>query len=112
MARMVRSRRPPLATLARRWSVVAVALIVGYLYYHPLRTYFSTRHDLHATRAEVDQLRAEKHELARSLTVAASTDALARAARQLGYVRPGERLFIVKGIAAWKRAHSVIGGGK
>ena len=42
----IRSRRPPLVTLLRRWSVVAVVLIVGYLYYHPLRTYLATRHEL------------------------------------------------------------------
>ncbi len=28
-----------------------------------------------------------------------------REARRLGYVKPGERLFIVKGINAWRRAH-------
>ena len=28
----------------------------------------------------------------------------------LGYVRPGEHLFIVKGIEAWEKAHSRIGG--
>jgi hypothetical protein len=28
-----------------------------------------------------------------------------REARRLGYVKPGERLFIVKGIGAWRRHH-------
>jgi hypothetical protein len=28
-----------------------------------------------------------------------------REARRLGLVKPGERLFIVKGIAAWRKNH-------
>jgi cell division protein FtsB len=103
-----RSRRPPPATLARRWSVVIGVAIVAYLYYHPLRAYFATRHDRAAVRSEVAQLTAQKRELRRRLGVATSTDALAREARELGYVRPGEHLFIVKGIPAWERAHSTL----
>ena len=34
-------------------------------------------------------------------------EALAREARRLGYVKPGERLFIVKGIDAWRRAQAL-----
>ena len=105
------SRRPPPTTLLRRWSVVAVALIVGYFYFHPIRTYFATKHDLGATRTEVRRLRSEKDELTRRLAAASSTEALARAARELGYVRPGEHLFIVKGIEAWQRRHTLRGGG-
>ena len=104
------SRRPPPTTLLRRWSAVAVALVVGYFYYHPIRTYFATKHELGATRAEVRQLRSEKDELTRRLAAASSTQALARAARELGYVRPGEHLFIVKGIEAWTRRHTLRAG--
>ena len=34
-------------------------------------------------------------------------------ARRLGYVHPGERLFIVKGVSAWvhSKARATIGGG-
>ena len=103
-----RSRRPPPATLVRRWSVVFGFLIVAYLYYHPLRAYLAARHESAAVRNEVLQLSAQRRELQRRLSVATSTDALAREARELGYVRPGERLFIVKGIAAWERAHSTL----
>ena len=102
-----RSRRPPPSTLVRRWSVFAVVLIVGYFYVHPITAYFSTRHELGATRGEVQRLRAEKNALARRLAIASSPEALAHAARELGYVRPGEHLFIVKGIEAWKRAHTL-----
>jgi hypothetical protein len=30
----------------------------------------------------------------------------------LGFVKPGEHLFIVKGIEAWKKAHTIDGDGK
>jgi cell division protein FtsB len=107
------SRRPPLATLARRWSVVLVVAIVGYFYYHPLTSYLAARHQLGARRAEVTQLATEKRELTRRLEASRSLDALAREARQLGYVRPGERLYIVKGIADWRRrAATIAHGGK
>jgi len=99
-----RSRRPPAATLARRWSVVAGVVIVAYLYYHPLRTYFSTRNELSSQRAQVAQLSTQRQQLERRLAATTSLGALARQARELGYVRPGEHLYIVKGIEAW-RAH-------
>ena len=43
-----------------------------------------------------------------------SSDALAREARRLGFIRPGEHLFIVKGIQAWKKPHTttIDGDGK
>ena len=107
------SRRPPVSTLARRWAAVAAVVIVGYLYYHPLRTYLATRHELGSRRAEVGQLAAQKRELERRLGASASLGALAREARQLGYVRPGEHLFIVKGIPAWRKHLATIAhGGK
>ncbi|HXY85315.1 MAG TPA: septum formation initiator family protein [Gaiellaceae bacterium] len=96
-----RTRRPPATTLLRRWGVVAVVAIVAYLYYHPLRTYLSTRGELARSKTEVAQLTASKRDLQQRLAIASSPDALAREARQLGYVRPGEHLYIVKGIQAW-----------
>jgi len=105
------SRRPPVSTLARRWSAVGAVVIVAYLYYHPLRTYLATRHELSSRRAEVAQLAAHKSELERRLGASASLGTLAREARQLGYVRPGEHLFIVKGIPAWRQHLATIAHG-
>jgi cell division protein FtsB len=96
----------------RRWSVVAVVVVVGYFYYHPIRAYFSTKAELGSTRSEVRRLQEQKNELAQQLSAASSTQELAHAARELGYVRPGEQLFIVKGIEAWKQAHTIRAGGK
>ena len=108
-----RSRRPPATTLARRWLAVVLIALIGYAYYHPLRSWISTRQELSSRRAEVEQLAAQKRELQQRVQASASLDSLARQARQLGYIRPGEHLFIVKGIKAWEKARSrIVGGGK
>ena len=65
----------------------------------------------HALRARPAKRRglassAEHDALARRLTSSTQPEALARRARQLGLVRPGERLFIVKGIDAWRARES------
>jgi hypothetical protein len=105
------SRRPPAATLIKRWLVLALIAMIGYAYYHPLRSWFQTRGELNSRSAEVAQLATLKRELQQRLHASTSLDSLAREARQLGYIRPGEHLFIVKGIKAWEKAHSKIAGG-
>jgi cell division protein FtsB len=104
------SRRPPITTLAKRWLAVVAIVLIGYAYYHPLRSWVETRVELSSRRAEVDRLAAEKRALLARVQASASVDALAREARRLGFVRSGEHLFIVKGIAAWKKAHTTIDG--
>jgi cell division protein FtsB len=106
-----RSRRPPAATLARRWFAVLLIGMIGYAYYHPLRSWFGTRSELHSRAGEVAQLTAQKRELQQRVQASETLDSVAREARQLGYVRPGEHLFIVKGIKAWQKLHSRIDGG-
>ncbi|MBA3734691.1 MAG: septum formation initiator family protein [Actinobacteria bacterium] len=104
------SRRPPTAALVRRWLAVGLVALIGFAYYHPLRTWLETRHELSTRRTEVAQLSAAKRELQRRLNSSTSADALAREARRLGYILPGEHLFIVKGIQAWRRNHITIDG--
>ena len=82
---------------------VVVLTVMAFLYYRPLASYLETRSELGARRAQVVALRAEKARLERRLARTTSDAALAREARRIGYVKPGERLFIVKGIAAWQR---------
>ena len=110
MARRRATRRPPLATLARRWFAVLLVMLIGYAYYHPLRSWMETRHELASRKAEVSQLAAQKRALLQQVQASATSESLAREARRLGYIRPGEHLFIVKGIQAWKNAHSSIDG--
>ena len=85
---------------------VVVLTVMAFLYYRPLSSYLQTRDELGARRAQVVTLRAEKVRLERRLARTTSDAALAREARRIGYVKPGERLFIVKGIGAWQRSAS------
>ena len=94
----------------RRWLAVIVIALIGYAYYHPLRSWVETRSELQSRRAEVEQLAAQRQELQQRLHASATLDSLGKQARRLGYVRPGEHLFIVKGIKAWQKAHSRIDG--
>ena len=93
-----------------RWLAVGAIVLVALLYARPLRSYMSTKHDLAKRLADVKGLEAQKRELQRRLADASTPEALEREARRLGLVRPGERLFIVKGISAWVHRKAAAGG--
>jgi cell division protein FtsB len=105
MAKRTRKRRPPRSSLALRWLAVGALVLVGLLYYRPFRTYLERRDSVQARIAEVRELEARRAELKQRLRYVRSDAAVAREARRLGYVKPGERLFIVKGISAWRLRH-------
>jgi cell division protein FtsB len=86
-----------------RWAAVATLAVVALLYYRPVRSYLETRSSVMERQAEVRELRAKRDRLARRLEEAETPEALARRARKLGLVKPGEQLFIVKGIEEWRR---------
>jgi cell division protein FtsB len=108
--RVRKRRRPSRAVLVRRWLGVGALCLIGLLYYRPLKTYFGTRQTLVQRSAEVEGLRAERRALERKLAETATDSALVREARRLGYVKPGEKLFIVKGLDVWRQAHRTIRG--
>ena len=89
---------------AGRVLLCGVVVLVGFLYYRPLTSYLETRRDVDKRRADVVELRAERARLERRLARTTSVAALSREARRMGYVKPGEQLFIVKGIPAWRAA--------
>jgi cell division protein FtsB len=99
-----RRKRIPRRRFLVRWVLLGVFVFVGFLYYQPLRSYVETRDALAGRMEEVRSLREEKRMLEQRLAQADTEAALTREARRLGYVQPGERLFIVKGIEAWRRA--------
>jgi cell division protein FtsB len=101
-----RASRPPRTTLLLRWCIIGVLLFVGFLYYQPLSSYFQTRAALNDRAAEVQRLRSERVRLQRRLADSETTTALAREARRMRLVRPGERIFIVKGVEQWRRAQA------
>jgi hypothetical protein len=90
----------------RRLAPFVVVVVVGYLYYRPLSNWFAMRRALAQSTAQVHALKAQKASLERDVEQATSLTQLERSARQLGLVRPGERLFIVKGIPQWRHAHA------
>jgi hypothetical protein len=96
----------------RRFRLAALLVAVGgaaYLYYQPIASYLETRNELATERADVETLRIVKAELELRLVTSTSVEATRREARRIGYVRPGEQLFVVKGIPAWRRAHRTLG---
>jgi cell division protein FtsB len=80
-------------------------LLVAFLYWKPAHAYLRTKHTLDARQADVRALEAEKARLEKRLAQAGTRQQLIREARRLGLVKPGERLFIVRGIPAWRKHH-------
>jgi septum formation initiator len=99
----VARRKPARSVLLRRWVAVGVLALVALLYYRPLKAYVDARGELAQRRTAVEQLQHQKAQLERRLGSSTSLGTLAREARALGYVRPGEHLFIVKGIPEWRQ---------
>jgi cell division protein FtsB len=98
-----KKRRPRLGgPIARRWFAVGALVLVGLLYYRPLHDYFDARSQRAVRVAVVRKLQREQALLERRLEHASSLAALAAEARTLGYIRPGEHLFIVKDIPQWR----------
>jgi cell division protein FtsB len=97
----VARRKPARRKILLRWLAVGAIVLVALFYARPLRSYLNTKHQLAQRKADVRALIAETRELQRRLADASTPEALQREARRLGLVRPGERLFIVKGITAW-----------
>ena len=96
----------PRTTVVLRWCIVGVVLFVAFLYYQPLSSYLQTRSALNERTAEVERLREERTRLRARLADSETVTALAREARRMRLVRPGERIFIVKGVAEWRRAQA------
>jgi cell division protein FtsL len=85
-----------------RLLAIAGILLVAFLYWKPAHTYFRTKHELQNRNAQVQLLRAEKARLQKRIAQAGSGIQLVREARRLGLAKPGERLFIVRGIRSWR----------
>ena len=97
------SRRPARAIVVRRWLAVGALVLVALLYYRPIKAYIDARGQLGQGKQVVQKLRADKLKLEHRLGSSNSIATLGREARALGYVRPGERLYIVKGINDWRK---------
>jgi cell division protein FtsB len=105
MAARKKRRRSIGGPIARRWFALGALVLVGLLYYRPLHDYFDAQSQQTAQLTAVQKLQREHAALEKRLRHASSDAALAAAARTLGYVLPGEHLFIVKDIPQWRRRH-------
>jgi cell division protein FtsB len=103
MATRKKRRRRIGGPIARRWFAVGALLLVGLLYYRPLHDFVQARSQRAVRVTEVRQLQRERAALERRLRRASSLAVLTQEARSLGYIRPGEHLFIVKDIPQWRR---------
>ena len=87
-----------------RWLALGVALMIGFLYYRPISSYLETKGELERRAGEVRELEQDREALGRRLAGAEDAGSIQRQARRLGLIRPGERLFIVKGVDAWRKS--------
>jgi cell division protein FtsB len=97
-----------------RWARIALPIgvlaLVAFLYWKPIHSYQSVHAQLTQRSAEVRALQSRNAALQAALASVDSGPTLLREARRLGFVLPGERLFIVKGIDAWRQSrHARIG---
>jgi cell division protein FtsB len=79
-------------------------VLAAFLYYRPVTSYLETKQALEQRAADVRALEAQQAALRQRLARSGSDVSLVRQARRLGLVKPGERLFIVKGIPQWRHA--------
>jgi cell division protein FtsB len=98
-------KRVPRRRFLLRWLGVGTLALIAFLYWQPLRSYLTTRDAVKQQSADVRALREQKARLEKMLAESDTAQAVTRQARQLGYVEPGERLYIIKGIKAWERQH-------
>jgi cell division protein FtsB len=88
-----------------RLLALGALVLLGFLYWKPTHTYIAAKRQLDSRNAEVRALHLEQTRLERRIAEVGSNAQLVREARRLGLVKPGERLFIVKGIPAWRKKH-------
>ena len=103
MAARKKRRRRLGGPIARRWFAVGALILVGLLYYRPLHDFVDARSQRAVRVAAVRQLEKVHTALERRLKRASSVTVLEQEARSLGYILPGEHLFIVKDIPQWRR---------
>jgi cell division protein FtsB len=95
-----RPRKRTRTSRALRLLALGALVAIAVAYVSPLRAYFAARADVEAREAEVAELEAEQERLERRLAASGTDEFVEQEARRFGLVRPGERLFIVKGLGS------------
>ena len=81
-----------------RWALIGVFAFIVYLYVGPARSWISTYAEAKEKRREVAALQAEHRRLVARRRAMQTPEALEREARRLGWVRAGERAYVVEGL--------------
>jgi cell division protein FtsB len=79
-----------------RWALICVFLFVVYLYIGPARSWVTTYAEAKRQRADVAQLKARNAALRAKKRRLERSDAVEVQARELGMVKAGEKLHVVK----------------
>ncbi len=85
---------------------LGVVCAIAVAYVQPVRAYLAAEGQVASRAAEKSALLERRAALERRLAETRTDAFVEREARRLGLVRPGERLFVVKGVDAWDRARS------
>ena len=86
-----------------RVSLLGVLVGIVLLYIGPAASWLRTWSEAKHQRTEVTRLQKEHDVLVARQKALKDPRTLEREARRLGYVKPGEQLFIVKGINDWRK---------
>lgn len=81
-----------------RIALVIVLALVLVSYINPTLNFFDAWRDSRAEHASVAELRAENANLQQRLAALQAADAAERAAREQGWVAPGERSWVIEGL--------------
>ncbi len=81
-------------------ALLCVLLGIVALYVGPARSYFTTRGEAKEKHAEVRRLEAEHERLKARRKALTQPETLEREARQLGYVKPGEKAYVIEELPA------------
>jgi cell division protein FtsB len=84
---------------------VAVVCAIAVAYVQPIRAYMEAKDEVVKRRAEQAALMSKQSKLRHRLELTEAEAFIEREARRIGLVRPGEQLYIVKGMEKWNRAH-------
>jgi cell division protein FtsB len=98
-----RLRRPASIRLTRLIGL-AVICAVAFAYVQPIRAYMEAKDEVVKRQAQRASLMRQQAKLRHRLELAETETFIEREARRIGLVRPGEQLYIVKGVQKWKKA--------
>jgi cell division protein FtsB len=88
-----------------RLLALGALVLVGVLYWKPIRSFEHTKAVLDRRESEVARLQTQQKQLQLRIATVGTGPELLREARRLGFVKPGEQLFIVRGISSWRASH-------